>query len=638
VTTRKPKAAPPPPPPAVEPTEVPPAADGDPEAEPEADDRGVFPDEDIPAARIDEKVELPSPAAGAAGVPRMPDPPPLDNRIPPFGGMPSPQQDRAPYEPQQPSDVGGGYSGGQDQDEPPEQPRRDGDPAREAGHATAGRETDMLVNAFVYYEDDEHGGQMVSCGLLHRITMSRAVMPETYIPAWVGGDTFWIHLYHIGAGAQMGRPVSSPFPHRANTGRPFVRGWRVDMDIDQMIAQKLAAAGINVPQGGFVAPGMPGYGQQVPAGVVNGQMQNLQQIIDVQNKRIEAAEERARRAEEKQDRERELQPIREQMQRIEQKLDKGGNGSSHDGEVLKLVSTVLGDRDSREDRAEERRLRLYEMQHGPQAAAMNFQMMNSVAELSMKMALNAGKKEGIDINAISDKFLAFQTMQVTQRREDLKFKEELIDRREERADKREERKRQLADNDKRIGRNIDAMYEGLVNAIRDREPAEKVAGMFNILKESALDFHWTDFDKSMSELVHDLMTFPEIPVAGAFAPKAGITTPVSDKDALYLLNIGKHLRAIYKLGPFDVVLYNQRIKAMQQPQQASQATTPAQAPAAAAPPVSGAGQAAAPTPSSSAAPAAKAEATATQGSAPSSAAAPAPAPEAKPLAPPIVVP
>lgn len=623
----KPRAKPaPPPPPAVEPTEAPPPADGEPEAEPEADDRGVFPDEDIPAARIDEKVELPSPAAGAAGGPRMPDPPPMDNFIHPPGGMPSPQE-QAPYEPQQQQIGGADYGSGQGQDEPPEQPRRDDDPAREAARANAGRETDMLCNVFVDYEDDEHGGEMVSCGMLARVTMTRAYMPESYIPTWVGGNTFWYRVYYAtGNPNQIGRPLGNgaAVKYAANTGKPFVRGWKVNMDIDQMLNQKLAAAGIAVPQ--TVVPGQaPGT---LPIAYAQGQVGYFQQELADTKRRLDLAEERARRAEERAERDRELQPIKDQMARIEQKLN-GGNGAGHSDEMVKLVASVLNDRGSKEDKAEERRLRLYEMQHGPQATAMNFQMMNSVAELSMKMLQQSAKKDGIDVNAISDKFLAFQTMQTTQRREDLKFKEELIDRREERADRRKERERQLADNDKRIGRSIDAMYEGLVNAIRDREPPEKVAGMFNILKESAIEFHWTDFDKSMTELLHDLTTFPEVPIAGAFAPKAGIVPPVSDKDGSYLLEIGKHLRATYKLGPFDPVLYKQRIAAMQQPQQPAQATTPAKAQAAAAPPVPGAGQAAAPTPSASSAPAAKAEATATSGSTPSPAAAPAPAPEAK---------
>lgn len=635
----KPRAKPsppPPPPPAEEPVEK------QEESATDAQGEEVFPDDDIPQAEVEEQVELPSPASSSIGGPRMPEPPPFDNSIPPLGSMQSPQQQQASYAPPGSHDPDAYVApdGTMYREDPPEQPRRDGDPAREASKATAGRETDLLVNAFVFYEDEDHGGQMADCGLLHRITMSRAVMPATYIPEWVGGETFWIHLYYLGVGTQIGRPVCAPFPHRANTGRPFVRGWKVTMDIDQKVnegvAKVLAQMGIILPQGvgtpGFVPGGLPGVGQQVPAGVFNGQMQTFQQIIDGLNKRVEAAEERARRAEEEQRLRNVVEPLKETVSQLRSEIQQfrnNGGGQGKSDEVIKLVSTVLSDRESREDRAEERRMRIYEMQHGPQAAALNFQMMNSVAELSMKMAMNAAKKDGIDIEKIGDKLMAFQTLQATQRREDIKFKEELIDRREEREEKRKLRAQQLADNEKRVGRNIDAMLEGLVAAIRDREPPEKVAKMIDIFKESAVEFHWADFDKGTTELLRDFTTFPEIPIAGVFAAKAGIVPPVSDKDGTYLLEIGRHLRQLYRLGPFDPALYKQRIQALQQPSQPAAPAAPPSAPAAAPakPPEAGAAQPAASTP---AAPAATTQpAAATPRDPPSTGTASAPAPEAK---------
>jgi uncharacterized membrane protein len=466
---------------------------------------------------------------------------------------------------------------------------------------------------------------MVSCGLLSRITMSRAVMPETYVPGWVGGNTFWIRMYHATAiMGQLGRGIGQPFVYRPNTGRPFVRGWRVDMNIDEVIAQKLAAAGIVVPPGTTIgqAPG------SIPIQYAQGQVGYFQTQMDQMQRRLDAAEDRARKAEDRADRERELQPIRDQMQRIEQKLNNGGNGGNNTVEAFKAMAGLFQGREDSADKAEERKLRFYDLQHGPQATAMLFQMMNSMVELQQKLLTTIGKKEGFDVEKIGDKLAALMTMQSVQRREDMKFREELIDIREKRGERKDELKLREKENQTRVGRNIDGMLQSLVDAIRDREPPEKVAKMFDLFKETAVEFHWADFDKGTTELLHDLKTFPEIPIAGVFGPKAGIVPPVADKDGYYLLEIGRHLRVAYGLGPFDPRLYQQRIDAeergQQPPQSAAQAApSPAAAvapaaPPAAAPAATGAGQAGPDTP-----PAATAAPAASQG------AAPAPAPEAK---------
>lgn len=608
---KKPKAGPPPPP-TDEPTEkatpAPPvdgaeppddgerddAADGDGEGAQDDPGKGLFED-DIPPARVEERVQMPSPAVGAQAGPRLPDlgGQTFDNRIPPPwatpGSQPAPppfaqaQEPGQPYEPDNP-------------DAPPDQPRRDGDPVREAEAATAGRETDQLVNAFVYYEDEEHGGQMVSCGLLHRITMTRAVMPETYIPAWVGGNTFWIHLYFLGSGTQIGRPVSSPFPHRANTGRPFARGWRVDMDLDQIIREKLAAAGVVVP------PGVPGQASgTIPINYAQGQVGYFQQQMDAMQKRLDLADERARRAEEDVRMRSVVDPLKETVNELKNEVkllrDNGGGKSGHSDDLVKLVASVLESRDKRDERDEDRAIRIHELKYGPTAVSTQFNIMSAMSELQMKMLDKVGKGAGINVSDIVDKIPKLMESQAKQRQDDMKFKADLEEKREDRADKRAERAAAKKEQGGRVNRNIDAMIEGIVSAVKGREPPDRVAKLVTIFCASAIEFKWAEWDNMITAFVHDLSTNPEKPVSEFLAPKAGITQPTND-DVIYLLGIAANIRRHFGLPAFDPRAAQQpptppapEKRPDSPPQEAPAASTSAPAPVAADPPAAGAGQA-----------------------------------------------
>ena len=529
-----------------------------PVVEPEEPDDERVPDpiddDEIPDAEVEGSVELPAPAESASAGPdlnmgppgAMPRQPEFHNHIPMFAGMPQSSQSPLPPWAQQPEpsrDDGG--------DEYPDQPRRDGDPAREAKAASGGRETDLLVNVFVDYEDEEHGGEMVSCGMLSRITMTRAYMPETYIPTWVGGNTFWVRVYYAtGNPNSVGRPLGngSAIKYPANTGKPFVRGWKVDMDIDQMIAQKLAAAGIVVP-GGAVAGQAPGT---IPIGYAQGQVGYYQQQIEDLKRRTDAAEERARRAEEEQRLQNIIKPLQDTVQRLEAKLNDGGS-SKRDDALVEVVKAAMANQGQRQGGFSEA-LEIVKMTQGPEAMSAMATVNQMVVQNLVSMVKTAkGDSDKFDIGKMMEAYEKFNNAQVKQKKEEREWIDQKRREQEERDEKRKHESDEIKSKERvqisAIQRSTDAMMLDIRNAMDRREAPNNVGAKVNVMWASVHAFDWSKTDKSTKEMIEELRDDPE-KVFSRFATAAGfgVKRPMTDEDARYIGMCAAFFREFAGLG------------------------------------------------------------------------------------------
>lgn len=561
-----------------------------PVVEPEEPDDERVPDpiddDEIPDAEVEGSVELPAPAESASAGPdlnmgppgAMPRQPEFDNRIPMFAGMPQAAQSPLPPWAQQPEPVrddGGG-------DDFPDQPRRDGDPAREARAASSGRETDLLVNVFVDYEDDEHGGEMISCGMLSRVTMTRAYMPETYIPTWVGGNTFWVRIYYAtGNPNSIGRPLGngSALKYPANTGKPFVRGWKVNMDIDQKLREMMAAAGYVAPGG---MPGMPQVPGQpnVPMGVWNGQVGYYQQQIEDMKRRVDAAEERARRAEEEQRMQSIIKPLQDTVNRLEQRLADGGS-SKRDDALVEVVKAAMANQGQRQGGFSEA-LEIVKMTQGPEAMAAMATVNQMVVQNLVSMVKTAkGDNDKFDITKMMEAYEKFNNAQVKQKQEEREWVDRKRREQEERDEKRKIQETEIKSKERvqisAIQRSTDAMMLDIRNAMDRREAPNNVGAKVNVMWASVHAFDWSKTDKSTKEMIEELRDDPE-KVFSRFATAAGfgVKRPMTDEDARYIGMCAAFFREFAGLGQRGQPKEEPR-QEEPQPQQPQPDTTRAQA-------------------------------------------------------------
>jgi hypothetical protein len=322
--------------------------------------------------------------------------------------------------------------------------------------------------------------------------------------------------------------------------------------------------------------------------------------MDAMQKRLDLADERARRAEEDVRMRSVVDPLKETVNELKNELrslrENGGGKTGHSDDLVKLVASVLESRDKRDERDEDRAIRIHELKYGPQATSTQFNIMAAMSELQMKMLEKVGKGAGFNVSDVVDKIPKLMEMQNKQRQDDMKFKADLEEKREDRADKRADRAAAKKEQGGRVNRNIDAMIEGMVSAVKLREPPDRVARLAAIFCASAIEFKWSEFDTMITAFVHDLQTTPEKPVSEFLAPKAGITQPTND-DVVYLLGISANIRRHFGLPAFDPRTAQQPTppslekKPDSSPQEAPAASTSAPAPVAADPPAAGVGQA-----------------------------------------------
>ncbi|MBN1773157.1 MAG: hypothetical protein JXB32_17960 [Deltaproteobacteria bacterium] len=572
------------PPPEVEPEE---STAGEVNQEPTDtdDDPGLLEDGEIPEADLEGGVELPSPADPRVSAPPLnlglgstgpiASPLPLPMFPDPYG---TPQQQQGGYQEQRsPYD--------QPDDDPmpvrpPAQPRRDGDPSREVKAAFGMMESDVLVSAKIEYEDAERGYELVSCGRLNRITLSRARMPETYIPSFEG--TFWITPYH----ADTGRPLGNAFAHHS-TGTPFLRGWRVDMNVQDEINKGVAAAlarlGIHVPENGSPAQlsyGAPGPG--VPTGVFNGQVGWYQQQQTEMLRRLEAAEERARKAEEDRRIEQTVAPLRDALNRLEQRL---ANGGGENAVLAKVIDGQTRLAEAAMQRGENGKsgfgeaLELFRMTNGPEAMGAMAAVNKMVVDNLVTMVKTAkGGDEKFKVGELMEAYEKFNKSQIDNK----KMERDWMDKKaQEKRDYEERRAREDADRKAKkdvalasISRSTDAMLMEIRDAMSARRPPNEVGMMVNVMYTSLIAFGWADKDKKgAGDMGANLKSDPE-KVFTQFAYAAGIGRDgtVSNEDARYIGMCAAFFRQFAGLGQRQV---SQEPKADARPPSGAPAEAPA---------------------------------------------------------------
>lgn len=534
------------------------------EPSPAADDPDepeLLQDDDMPEADLDGGVELPSPADPMGQAPRfdLGSPAGFDNRIP-IPPIPMPQsQDTSPFAPQEDPYRQAGSPYDQEGDplpvRPPQQPRRDGEASREARDAFSGFESDVLVSIKVEYEDPLAGGQMVYCGHLYRITMERARNPGSYILDFDG--TFWITMYHAGQGPGIGRQIGNSFAHHSS-GSPFVRGWRVGMDINQMVndgvAKVLASMGIAMPQGGVAQQQAAPFGGQVPTGVFNGQVGWFQQQIAEMNNRIKDAEDRARRAEEDRRMEQIVGPLKETINRLEAKLNDGG-GNSVLAKVIEgqtRLAEAAMNRDNKSGFGEA--IELFRMTQGPEAMGAMAAVNKMVVDNLVQMVKTAkGGDEKFNIKELMEAYEKFNKGQLEQKKEERAWLERKMEKEQDReaAQKRESDDRKARERVAvaSISRSTDAMIIKIRDAMAAKEPPNEIGMMANILYTSLIAFKWANESKDAGEMGMEMKTNPE----GAFtrfamAAGIGANGTVSDDDARYIGMCAAHFRNYAGLG------------------------------------------------------------------------------------------
>lgn len=572
------------PPPEVEPEEST-AAEANQEPRDQDDDPSLLEDGEIPEADLEGGVELPSPADPRVSAPPLnlglgstgpiASPLPLPMFPDPYGAAQQQQggyqEQRSPYD--QPDDDPLPVR-------PPAQPRRDGEPSREAKAAFGMMESDVLVSVKIEYEDLERGGELVACGRLHRITLSRARMPETYIPSFEG--TFWITPYH----ADTARPLGNAFAHHS-TGTPFLRGWRVDMniqdEINKGVAASLARLGIHVPEGGVQALGAGGVGgAAVPTGVFNGQVGWYQQQQTEMLRRLEAAEERARRAEEDRRMEQTVAPLRDALNRLEQRLANGGGESSVlakviDGQTRLAEAAMQRNENSKSGFGEA--LELFRMTQGPEAMGAMAAVNKMVVDNLVTMVKTAkGGDEKFKIGELMEAYEKFNKSQLDSKR----LEREWMDKKsQEKRDYEERRAREDADRKAKkdvavasITRSTDAMLIEIRDAMSARKPPNEVGMMANVMFTSIIAFGWADKDKAgAGSMALDLKSDPEKSFTKfAFAAGIGRDGTVSSEDARYIGMCAAFFRQFAGLGQREV---SQEPKADARPPSGTQPEAPA---------------------------------------------------------------